>query len=115
MDVETTLLLKGVNKMSVRSKEELLTAVREVVGDENESLVGIIEDISDTIDDYTNKTKDTENWKEKYEQNDKEWRQKYTDRFFNKDTGDEPNIELDDGQKEEAKKPKTFADLFTYE
>ena len=115
MDVETTLLLKGVNKMSVRSKEELLTAVREVVGDENESLVGIIEDISDTIDDYTNKTKDTENWKEKYEQNDKEWRQKYTDRFFNNETADDSDITLDDEQKEEPKKPKTFEDLFTYE
>lgn len=115
MDVETTLLLKGVNKMSIRSKEELLTAVREVVGDENESLVGIIEDISDTIDDYTNKTKDTENWKEKYEQNDKEWRQKYTDRFFNKEPEDDTNSSIDDDQNEEPKKPKTFADLFTYE
>lgn len=32
----------------------------------------------ETVD---NEGVDTENWKEKYEQNDKEWREKYTSRF----------------------------------
>lgn len=101
--------------MSVKSKEELMTAVREAIGDESDSLVGIIEDISDTFDDFTNKTNDAENWKEKYEQNDKEWRQKYTDRFFNNDVPDINTGSTFEDDNNEPPKPKTFEDLFTVE
>ena len=53
--------------------------------------------------------KDETDWKSKYEENDKQWREKYRDRFFNAD-GD-GNKPLD----EEPPKPMNFDDLFTVE
>lgn len=50
------------------------------IGDENS--IALLENITDTINDYTNRVKDEVDWKAKYERNDAEWKRKYTDRFF---------------------------------
>ena len=52
---------------------------------------------------------DGEDWKTKYEENDKEWRRKYTERFFSK--GEDP----EDPEDPEEEEPKTFEDLFEEE
>lgn len=50
-------------------------AIVEFLGDRtDDEAIALLE----TVD---NEGVDTENWKEKYEQNDKEWREKYTSRF----------------------------------
>lgn len=70
--------------MAVRTKEELLTMIQSRIGDDvSDETLEFISDITDTIDDYAAKTADSTNWKNKYEENDREWRQKYRDRFFN--------------------------------
>ena len=64
----------------VRTKEELLQSLREKFGDStDDSSLSIIEDVSDTMDSF----KDETDWKAEAERIDKEWRQKYHDRFFN--------------------------------
>lgn len=96
----------------IKSKSELLDAIKtKLGGDTSDETIGLIEDISDTMDDYETKVSDTTNWKEKYEQNDAEWRQKYTDRFFSSG-GDDDKPEENKDDKPEV---KTFDDLFTTE
>lgn len=96
----------------VRTKEELLTMIRDNV-ENGDTLVSIIEDVSDTIDDYESKN-DGENWKAKYEENDKEWREKYISRFFNPDpTEEKPVTPVEESGKIDD--VKTYDDLFSVE
>lgn len=67
--------------MSVKTRDELIASLSELLKDNtSDEAISIIEDVSDTFESFN----DTENWKEKYEANDKEWRQKYKERFENK-------------------------------
>lgn len=95
--------------MAKLSKDELLEKVRTYVGDRtDDETLAIIEDISDSFD-----SSDADEWKQKYEENDKMWRDKYISRFFEKnDDGiEDPTDEKDDEEKEY----KTFEDLFEEE
>ena len=95
----------------VRSREDILNAIKERFADDtSDETIALIEDVSDTLDDYETKTNDTTDWKEKYETNDKEWREKYKARFFKpsgKQEDDEPDP--DDGDEDV---PMTFEELF---
>lgn len=97
--------------MAVKTKEEILTAVKTRVGEQNDDdTIAFIEDITDTL--YYLETKaqgDGTDWKSKYEENDAEWRKRYTERFYSSDPEDDPP----DDNKDAPPKPKTFADLFT--
>ena len=99
----------------VRTREELLESIRNKFGDDtSDETLAIIEDISDTMNDYENRTnKDGVNWQERYEENDKMWREKYRDRFFNSNPGgaDTDDEVFDEGENE----VKTFEDLFKTE
>lgn len=66
--------------MAKLSKDELIEKVRKYVGDrKDDETIEIIEDISDSID-----SSDADDWKKKYEENDKMWRDKYISRFVEK-------------------------------
>ena len=96
----------------IKSKSEILDAIKtKFNGDTSDETIGLIEDISDTMDDYDSKVADSTDWKQKYEENDAQWRQKYTDRFFNSGDGDVPP----DENKDDKPEVKTFDDLFTTE
>lgn len=91
----------------VKTKEELLTSIRGIIGENtDDASIAIIEDISDTMDSFN----DGKDWKAESERIDKEWRQKYHDRFFTSKPEDEEDP-LDAG-KPEPKKYR-FEDLFT--
>ena len=73
----------------VKTKEEILEAIKGKIGeDTSDETITLLEDISDTLNDYDTKTKDSTEWKTKYEENDKAWREKYTNRFFNNEGDD---------------------------
>lgn len=100
--------------MAVLKKEELLNAIKEIVGDDtSDKTIAFIENVTDTIEDFETRTNDSEDWKTKYEQNDKAWREKYKDRFF----GNKGDIKEDFEEKEEDEDEtvKTFEDLFKTE
>ena len=89
--------------MAVLTKDELLTSLKWILQDNtSDDALKILEDASDTITDLEEKTKDSTKWKEKFEQNDKEWRTKYRDRFFKKPDDEKP-------------KKREFSDLFKEE
>lgn len=93
----------------VRTSKEILEALKSKLDDTSDETLALIEDVSDTLNDYDNKNTDKTDWKAKYEENDKEWRKKYRDRFFSSDGEDD-----DPKGGEEEKPPITkFEDLFT--
>lgn len=101
--------------MAIKSKDELLSELKAKLGeDDSDDTLSFIEDISDTYDDMSDQLSKSGEWKTKYEQNDKEWRQKYRDRFFSKPI-DEPDINIPTEPATESKKPMTYADLFKTE
>lgn len=92
----------------VKSKEDILSAIKEQFGEEpNDAVISILEDVSDTID-GVNKGED---WKEKYEENDRNWRKKYTERFVASPVNDTQQ-ETEQSETEPDEEPKTFEDLF---
>lgn len=93
--------------MAKLSKEELLEKVRAYVGDRtDDDTIEIIEDISDSFD-----TSDVDEWKQKYEENDKMWRDKYVSRFYDKK---EEEFEAP-SEHEEEKEYSSYEDLFEEE
>ena len=92
--------------MSIKSIDEILNAVKERIGnDTSDSAISFVEDISDTF----NSLSEQENWKQKYEQNDSEWRKKYRDRFL---SGESSSHDDDSGDTNE---PLTYEKLFNVE
>ena len=94
--------------MAVRTREEILESIRNIVGDStDDNTLQVLEDVTDTFTDFENKTADQTDW-------DEGWRKKYAERFY---TGDptippktnEPVIDEPDNR------PTRFEDLFTTE
>lgn len=95
--------------MAVKTKDEIMTTIKTVLGDnQSDEAITLLEDVADTLD-ATIGTGDSTDWRAKYEENDKNWREKYTSRFYN--TGSESDEELG-APEEEDKAPTTFEELF---
>ena len=93
--------------MAVLSKEEFMNRLKERIGeDTSDEAMTFIEDMTDTFNDMETRSngQSDEEWKTKYEELDKSWREKYKARFFNSETT--PADVKDDA------KEKTYADLF---
>ena len=106
--------------MAIVTKSDLLKKINEIAGDNtSDAVLGLLDDVSDTLDDAEKRAKgDGENWKEKYEQNDAEWRKKYRDRFMQgADDPDEqlPNVgkHVADGGDEKPELKRSFDQLFS--
>lgn len=94
--------------MAKLSKDELIEKVRKYVGDRtDDETIEIIEDISDSID-----SSDADEWKKKYEENDKMWRDRYISRFAEKK---EDELDTPTEHEEEEKEYNSFEDLFEEE
>lgn len=98
--------------MAKLSKSELIEKIKKYVGDRtDDETIEIIEDISDSID-----SSDADEWKQKYEENDKMWRDKYIARFWDKK--EEEKITPTEHEEEEEEKEKeynNYEDLFEKE
>nr|DAY39931.1 MAG TPA: hypothetical protein [Caudoviricetes sp.] len=93
--------------MAVKKSDELLKNFSDIVGENNEdNVISFIEDLTDTLNNV-----DTENWKEKFETNDAEWRKKYRERFLDVKTESESESESE-SEPEDGIQPKDFEDLF---
>lgn len=94
--------------MAKLSKDELIEKVKKYVGDRtDDETIEIIEDISDSID-----SSDADEWKQKYEENDKMWRDKYISRFVDKT---EDKLDTPTEHEEEEKEYMYYDDLFEKE
>lgn len=98
--------------MAVRTHDEIMQAIQERFADDtSDETLQFIEDISDTLN--SSVANDNTDWKTRFEENDKMWRQKYKDRFFNGGSDNEPDIlgEVHNDEPEETE-PTEFEDLF---
>lgn len=96
--------------MAVRTTQEIIDALKESFGESpDDTQLAMLEDVSDTFTDLNEKS--GEDWKTRYEENDKTWRKRYTDRFSGKDDP-EPDPH-EDGH--ESPKPLTYERLFKTE
>lgn len=94
--------------MAKLTKDELIEKVKKYVGDRtDDETIEIIEDIADSID-----SSDADEWKQKFEENDKMWRDKYISRFLDKK---EDETDTSTEHDEEEKEYNSFADLFDEE
>lgn len=67
--------------MAIRTRNELIESLKTILqGNTSDEAISILEDVSDTYDSLHNA--EQEDWKAKYEENDKNWRDKYTARFY---------------------------------
>lgn len=100
--------------MAVVNKDTIMERLRENFNDnDSDDVLGLLEDVTDTLNDYQSRLEENGDWKERYEQNDREWRQKYKDRFFNNEPETDPEPEPD--KDPEQATPTTFEELFHFE
>lgn len=98
-------MLERGDIMAVKTVDEIMAKVRERIGeDDSDEAIEFIEDISDTFESFSS----AEDWKTRYEENDKKWREKYRDRFFTS----KEEVEEDGIEEPEEKEKKKFEDLF---
>lgn len=90
--------------------DELLQQVNSIIGENSsDESLSLIENVTDTFNDLSTKAtnNDAEQWKNKYEENDKAWREKYKSRFMT--GGTEPP---EQPEPPETPKKRTFDSLF---
>lgn len=98
--------------MGVKTREEILEAIKSKIGeDTSDDSISLLEDITDTIDDYETRVADKTDWKNKYDELDATWRRKYIERFSGK-TGEDIKNEQEEQIKDDSE-PRTFDELFT--
>lgn len=78
----------------ILNKDEFFEKLHKRVGDSAETEdITFLEDITDTYNDLERRANgDGVNWEEKYKQNDKAWRERYTHRFFSGSDVNNPNV-----------------------
>ena len=95
----------------VKTKDEIMEEIRAYIGDRSDDqTIALIENISDTIDDYAAHG----DYDEKLMAVEAEWRRKYIDRFM---TGGEKKTEVEDEKTMDEEKDKSeeikIEDLYT--
>ena len=70
--------------MAIKTLEEMTTSLSAILGERNDDdALAILEDLADTYNDFNSRLADSTDWKNKYDENDREWRKRYRDRFMN--------------------------------
>ena len=88
----------------IRKKEEILESVKALLGENtSDEVITFLEDLDDTL------SGDGTDWHAEYDRLDRDWRERYRNRFFNGPAVEEKEV-LE--EKEEAEKPLTYDELF---
>mgnify|MGYP006907980016 CR=1 FL=1 len=102
--------------MAIRSREEILESIRTVVGDStDDNVLHVLEDVTDTLTDFENKTANQTDWETKYKENDTEWRKKYAERFYNGEPNSPESNDSNETINGPEPTPHRFEDLFKTE
>ena len=99
--------------MAVKTKAEILESIRSRVGDStDDETLEFLEDVTDTLSDLETRASDSTDWKGKYEELDKTWREKYRERFFSSEPKEEDKKGDEEFEEKEDKEKKTYESLF---
>lgn len=97
--------------MAVKTIAEIMEQINAQLGEStDDSVLTLIEDVSDTLNDYETRVSDSTDWRQRYEENDAQWRQRYKDRFFSVNNNDEDEEDIEEP---EEIKPLTYDSLFS--
>lgn len=100
----------------VKTREEIIELIRNRIGDSTEdSDIELLEDVSDTLNEYENRLKDDTDWKRRYDENDANWRRRYIDRFKNAGEYKEKREEEEADEENEEVVIKGYEELFREE
>ena len=99
--------------MAILDRENYFERLNNFIGDRNDDeSIKFMEDMSDTFEDLTNRANgDGVDWKNKFQENDKMWKERYKSRFFSGNTGN-PDVGYPDDTETEEKGDITIDDLF---
>lgn len=101
--------------MAIRSKEELIKAINDRLGETpTDEDLALLEDVTDSLDDLTQKASGSGEWEQKYKDLDKNWRDKYRARFLSGSGDDDGNLNVDPDDAPDEK-PLTYESLFKTE
>lgn len=94
--------------MARKTAEELASMIRSIVGEDNntDEVIELLEDVSDSV----TAENDNSYTKEKFDELDRTWRERYTKRFMGEVSDD--RIEKDVDEAEDEKEDITIEDLF---
>ena len=103
--------------MATLGRKEFFETLDKLIGDNSsDEALAALENITDTFNDFENKTNGSVDWEKRYNDNDKMWREKYRARFFDAPAEKQP----EDPEPEPEKTPEeikaesiTIDDLFT--
>lgn len=109
--------------MAIRTNEEIINAIKARIGDDvSDEALAILEDVTDTLNDYGRRVSESGDWERRYNENDASWRRRYRERFENAPSVEEPTDivefvaeEAETIVDEPGEAPKTYEDLFKYE
>ena len=96
----------------VKTKDEIMTEIKEYIGDRSDDqTIALVENISDTIDDYAAHG----DYDTKLMAVEEEWRKKYMERFFEGDKEEKITEVKEEEEKEENDKAEEIKieDLYT--
>lgn len=93
--------------MATKTLKELTDSLSAILGEApSDDGIALLEDLNDTMRSLTGEGS-ANDWKQKFEENDKNWRKRYTERF-----NDPVNPDSGGNKNNEDNKPMTFEDLF---
>lgn len=101
----------------IRSKEEIMELIKGRIGeDTSDEALTFVQDISETLDDYEKRTASYNELKQRYDENDKAWREKYKEAFFSGAKGSaEDYQDSSEHSLSESRKKYTYENLFKEE
>ena len=99
---------KGGNTVAIKTKKEVLDGLKKFIpiDDTSDDTLAFLQDVSDTLDAGAENV----DYKQQLEDNDKKWRQRYRDTFYNPPGNSDPEPDPDPEPKR-----RTYADLFKTE
>lgn len=104
--------------MAVLTKEQFLEKVSNLITGTNDEDIQNIEDFTDTYNDLETRINNSgDDWKRKYDENDKAWRERYKQRFFTPEPDSKSRNEsfLYDKSNEDTEQVETAENTLTYE
>ena len=102
--------------MAVLERDDFLARIKGRLGDElSDEDISLMEDMTDTFDDFDSRLKENGNWKSKYEENDKAWRKKYIDRFTGATDSDVDFTENPSGADTNESEETEYIGMMSYE
>lgn len=99
--------------MSVLDRDTFLARVRDRIGEAtDDDSISFLEDMTDTYESLTANAQ--EDWKSRYEENDRQWRERYRNRFMDKVEDIKDDVEKDQkDEMEERANNLRIEDLFS--